>query len=136
MLLILAVVVLILLSLLFTSDSAGNEDTYSPDAQYTPYSELFLRSVYIPYSYTLLAKNDACWNELIMRESGWRVDATNATSGAFGLPQSLPANKMATAGDDWRINPETQLKWMYKYMEVRYNGSCNALNFQIKNNWY
>ncbi len=88
------------------------------------------------FTYVEKAKKDKCWNELIQRESGWKVNATNAISKAYGLPQSLPANKMATAGDDWQTNPETQLKWMKGYIIKKYGTTCNALRFQIKNNWY
>lgn len=74
--------------------------------------------------------------DLIMRESGCRVDATNASSGAFGIPQSLPANKMASAGPDWQTNPITQLKWMDNYCLVRYGSWAAANQFQAQNNWY
>ena len=39
-------------------------------------------------------------NELWTRESGWNPLAKNASSGAYGIPQSLPASKMASAGAD------------------------------------
>jgi len=39
-----------------------------------------------------------CLKVLWVRESGWRVHATNPSSGAYGIPQSLPATKMAAAG--------------------------------------
>ena len=42
----------------------------------------------------------ALWN----KESGWRVNAYNASSGAYGIPQALPGSKMATAGADWETN--------------------------------
>lgn len=77
----------------------------------------------------------SCAEALVMRESGWRVDATNPTSGAYGLPQALPPEKMATAGADWRTNPVTQLKWMHQYVE-QYGGWCGADAFQRANNWY
>ncbi len=67
--------------------------------------------------------------DLIYRESGCRVDATNASSGAYGIPQSLPGNKMADFGDDWQTNPVTQIRWMISYVDRRYGGWQNALNF-------
>lgn len=69
-------------------------------------------------------------NSIIQQESGWRVNATNPSSGAYGIPQSLPGNKMASAGSDWRTNPITQLKWMYSYIKERYGGLQNALSFR------
>lgn len=39
----------------------------------------------------------------------------SAGSGAYGLCQSLPANKMASEGPDWQTNPVTQLRWCHKH---------------------
>ena len=58
----------------------------------------------------------ALWN----KESGWRVNAYNASSGAYGIPQSLPGNKMASAGADWETNPATQIAWGLGYIGGRY----------------
>lgn len=44
---------------------------------------------------------------------------TNTVLG-FGLCQSTPAIKMATAGSDWRTNAVTQLKWCSSYANGRY----------------
>lgn len=52
-------------------------------------------------------------------ESGWRVDAKNPTSPAFGIPQANPGEKMASAGPDWRTNDVTQIKWMIDYIAGR-----------------
>lgn len=79
---------------------------------------------------------DACLSDLIMRESRWNVTATNPTTGAYGLPQALPGSKMASAGADWRTNPDTQIRWMVAYVNARYGGSCSALAFQIANGYY
>lgn len=75
-------------------------------------------------------------NWIINHESGWRVNATNPGSGAYGIPQSLPGNKMASAGKDWRTNPITQLKWMYSYVKGRYGNAANAKHFWQTHNWY
>ena len=77
-----------------------------------------------------------CVDALVTRESGWRVDATNRSSGAYGIPQSLPGTKMASAGADWQTNPVTQLRWMTGYVNARYGGFCQANSFQLANHWY
>lgn len=77
-----------------------------------------------------------CYDKLIMSESRWVIDATNPTSGAYGIPQSLPADKMATEGDDWRTNPATQIRWGMKYVKERYGTPCAAWSFKQGNNWY
>ncbi|HET9872383.1 MAG TPA: hypothetical protein VFP89_07295 [Propionibacteriaceae bacterium] len=77
-----------------------------------------------------------CYDKLIISESGWQVDATNPSSGAYGIPQSLPGNKMASAGSDWRTNPATQIIWGLRYVKERYNTPCSAWSFKQGHNWY
>lgn len=73
---------------------------------------------------------------IVNHESSWNPQAVNPGSGAYGLPQSLPASKLASAGSDWRTNPITQLKWMRNYVNERYGGANGALNFWRANHWY
>lgn len=75
-------------------------------------------------------------NYIVNHESSWNPQAVNASSGAYGLPQSLPASKLASAGSDWRTNPITQLKWMRNYVNERYGGANGALAFWKRNHWY
>ncbi len=57
-----------------------------------------------------------CPPSYIEKYSGAETD----TSLGFGLCQSTPAIKMATAGNDWRTNAVTQLKWCTSYARGRY----------------
>ncbi|MFJ8824822.1 transglycosylase SLT domain-containing protein [Streptomyces sp. NPDC102467] len=68
----------------------------------------------------------SCFDKIVSHESGWNPKATNSSSGAYGLVQALPANKMASAGGDWKSNPETQIEWGVKYMNDRYGSACGA----------
>jgi phage protein D len=77
-----------------------------------------------------------CFNNIIMRESMWRVNATNPSSGAYGIPQALPGSKMASEGSDWRTNPATQIIWGIKYMKDRYGSPCSAWSFKAAHGWY
>lgn len=77
-----------------------------------------------------------CYDNIIMRESEWVVTATNPSSGAYGIPQALPASKLATAGDDWRTNPVTQITWGLDYIEDRYGTPCEAWSFKQSVGWY
>jgi hypothetical protein len=72
------------------------------------------------------------WN----RESGWRADAYNRSSGAYGIPQSLPGSKMASAGADWRTNAATQIEWGLSYIRGRYGAPCGAWAHSEQYNWY
>ena len=73
---------------------------------------------------------------LIYRESGCRFDATNASTGAYGIPQALPGTKMASAGADWQTNPVTQIRWMIGYVTGRYGGWNQAWSFWQSRHWY
>lgn len=73
---------------------------------------------------------------IIYHESGCRVDAENSHSGAYGIPQALPGSKMQSAGDDWRTNPVTQIRWMNSYVTGRYGGWQQALSFKQSRGWY
>lgn len=78
----------------------------------------------------------ACLDSLWMKESGWRVNAANPSSGAYGIPQALPGTKMATAGADWRTNPATQIAWGLGYIANRYDTPCGAWAHSRAHNWY
>jgi hypothetical protein len=78
----------------------------------------------------------SCLVPLWMGESGWRVSAENASSGAYGIPQSLPGSKMATVAGDWRTNPVTQITWGLGYISERYGSPCGAWSFKQGHGWY
>ena len=79
-----------------------------------------------------------CLDSLWIGESDWSWDATNSSSGAYGIPQSLPAKKMTSAGADWRSNPITQIQWGLEYIELSYGSPCEALSFWQEQDphWY
>lgn len=77
-----------------------------------------------------------CLERLWHKESEWSLGATNPSSGAYGIPQALPGDKMAAAGDDWQTNFQTQVDWGLGYIESRYGTPCAALDFHLANNWY
>jgi colicin import membrane protein len=87
-------------------------------------------------SYGWSASEMTALNALWEKESNWRTTATNASSGAYGIVQSLPASKMATAGADWQTNYQTQIKWGLDYIKERYGSPSAALAFHLANNWY
>ncbi|MEV0391484.1 lytic transglycosylase domain-containing protein [Polymorphospora rubra] len=67
-----------------------------------------------------------CLDKLWTKESGWNHKAQNRSSGAYGIPQALPGNKMASAGADWQNSPATQIKWGLGYIKGRYGTPCSA----------
>jgi len=78
----------------------------------------------------------ACLVALWNKESGWRVGAYNAGSGAYGIPQALPGSKMASAGADWETNPATQIAWGLGYIGGRYSTPCGAWDHSQSSGWY
>lgn len=81
----------------------------------------------------------ACLETLWEHESNWNHLAENPRSGAYGIPQALPGDKMATAGDDWKTNPQTQIDWGLDYIKQRYGTPCEAWAFwqnQTPHHWY
>jgi hypothetical protein len=77
-----------------------------------------------------------CLDDLWIGESQWDPYAENPYSGAYGIPQALPGEKMAAAGPDWETNPATQIEWGLGYIQDRYGSPCAANDFKLANGWY
>ena len=94
--------------------------------------------------YALSLLGDFGWSEseitplinLWNRESGWNPNSHNKYSGAHGIPQALPASKMASEGDDYYTNGKTQIRWGLKYIKNRYGSPSNAWAHFRSHNWY
>lgn len=78
----------------------------------------------------------SCLDALWQRESNWNPYAQNPSSGAYGIPQALPASKMGSAGSDWRTNPATQIKWGLGYIQGSYGSPCGAWAHSESVGWY
>ena len=105
-----------------TSSSAGSEDLPGGDANSNQAlgHQMMLEHGWGEEEWPALK---ALWEG----ESNWDHTARNPDSGAFGIPQSLPAEKMATAGSDWQTNPRTQIKWGLDYIKDTYGSPRAAL---------
>lgn len=77
-----------------------------------------------------------CLVKLWNRESGWNPNAHNKSSGAHGIPQSLPASKMASEGADYYTNGKTQIRWGLKYIKNRYGTPAKAWAHSQSKGWY
>jgi hypothetical protein len=78
----------------------------------------------------------SCLYSLWERESTWNVYAENAASGAYGIPQSLPGDKMASAGADWQTDAATQIKWGLGYISQIYGTPCGAWDHEEADGFY
>jgi hypothetical protein len=76
-----------------------------------------------------------CLYEIWEHESGWVYNAENP-SGAYGIPQALPGDKMASAGSNWQTDPTTQIRWGLGYIQSVYGTPCDAWAFWQANGWY
>ena len=70
------------------------------------------------------------------RESGWNRFACNPYSGAYGIPQALPASKMASAGPDYRTSARTQILWGMGYIRGSYATPYRAWRHEMHYGWY
>lgn len=77
-----------------------------------------------------------CLLSLWTKESGWNYQAYNDSSGATGIPQSLPGDKMATFGDDWQTSATTQILWGLDYISRVYGTPCSAWSHSQATDWY
>jgi hypothetical protein len=78
----------------------------------------------------------SCLDPLWERESGWNVYADNPGSGAYGIPQALPGDKMASAGADWQTDADTQVRWGISYIDSTYGSPCGAWQHEEADGWY
>ena len=79
-----------------------------------------------------------CLDELWTRENAaWDPAQWNlGGSGAYGIPQALPASKMASAGPDWQTSPATQIRWGLGYIQATYGTPCGAWTHEEADGWY
>jgi TP901 family phage tail tape measure protein len=78
----------------------------------------------------------ADWVALWNRESGWNQYAKNPSSGAYGIPQALPASKMGAAANPPQSNPHAQISWGIGYISGRYGSPMGAWAHEQASGWY
>lgn len=77
-----------------------------------------------------------CLVKLWNRESRWLWYAENASSGAYGIPQSLPADKMAAFGANYRDDAAVQIDWGLWYIAQAYGSPSKAWQNSEQIGWY
>jgi hypothetical protein len=109
-----------------TSQTGGGTTVDTPVAPADPSgAEAIGKSLLPAYGFNQTTQWNCLYN-LWMRESGWNVYAENPSSGAYGIPQSVPGSKMASVASDWQTNPTTQIKWGLGYIAATYVTPCGA----------
>jgi hypothetical protein len=87
-------------------------------------------------TYSWTGRQWTCLDKLWDHESKYETTVRNPRSGAYGIPQALPASKMAAAGNDWRTNPVTQIVWGLGYIQDRYGSPCDAWSYWLRHSSY
>ena len=113
-----------------TTAQSSSSGSYSL-SDYQAYAKDLVINTYgwSEYDFECLVK---LWN----RESGWNPNSHNSSSGAHGIPQSLPASKMASEGADYYTNGYTQIRWGLKYIKGRYGSPSAAWAHSESKGWY
>ena len=109
--------------------ASGNLAAPATLSQYQSFAQTLADTTWGPGQFPYL-------NLLWTRESGWNPAATNPVSGAFGIPQALPAVKMASAGLDWATDPYTQIIWGIGYIRATYGTPQAAWAHELAYSWY
>jgi cell wall-associated NlpC family hydrolase len=109
--------------------ASGNLGAPAALNQYQSFAQTLADTTWAPGQFPYL-------NLLWERESGWNPAAANPTSGAFGIPQALPAVKMASAGLDWATDPYTQIIWGIGYIHAAYGTPQAAWAHELAFGWY
>lgn len=79
------------------------------------------------------------WDDLVWlwnKESGWRWNAENPSSHAYGIPQALPADKMSSAGANWHEDAAVQISWGLTYIKAHYKSPSGAVRHSHEVGWY
>lgn len=70
------------------------------------------------------------------KESNWNPNDVNKSSGACGIFQAYPCNKVLKNYPDYKTNWKTQIRWGLDYIKYRYKTPTKAWNFWQKHHWY
>ncbi|WP_310526150.1 lytic transglycosylase domain-containing protein [Nocardioides sp.] len=75
-----------------------------------------------------------CLDSLYESESGWRTDADNPSSSAYGIPQAL--TQLHALPADYMTSAESQIRWGLGYIQDTYGTPCGAWSFKSGHGWY
>jgi len=122
---------------IFSSDLAlVSSISASVEMARTPEGAKEVAEIILTEEYGFGESQFACLDSLWTRESHWNYKAHNYRSGAHGIAQALPAEKMSVVGTDWRTNPVTQIRWGIRYITMRYDTPCKAWSYFKARNYY
>lgn len=113
-----------------TARGSGAIRATGTKAEYQAYAKARCKALgWSDYDFDCLV---SLWN----KESKWNPNAHNSSSGAHGIPQALPASKMASHGSDYMTNYKTQINWGLSYIKGRYGTPTKAWIHSCSKGWY
>ena len=119
-----------------SAETTKEEEPIVEEVSLTPSPRLIAHSEARPDIYAKIVEHfgdeSILAGELIARESSFNPLAINPTSGACGLAQALPCEKM----DCDLTDVDCQLEWIGEYVENRYGNFENAIAFHDEKGWY
>ncbi len=118
------------------SDEEAAEEETIASGELSPSAAMEVARELMPEYGFSVSSQWSCLDDIWERESGWEWDAENVSSGAYGIPQSYPADKMASVADDYMTDATTQIKWGLEYIADTYGTPCEAWNVDITEGGY
>jgi hypothetical protein len=115
-----------------TTPPAGDQGAATADASQ---AQGIARVLAAPYGWATgqeFADLVSLWN----RESGWNRLADNPSSGAYGIPQSLPGSKMGTLANPPTSSATAQIAWGLSYIKSTYGSPSAAWAHETSQGWY
>lgn len=102
-------------------------------------AQAYSQNLFVQYGWSVSGQYSYLY-DLWTRESGWEWNARNPSSGAYGIPQALPASKLGDTsqrgGSDWSIDGLTQVQWGLQYISGRYGTPYAAWEHELQYGWY
>jgi uncharacterized protein YabE (DUF348 family) len=106
--------------------------TKAPSGPLSPAQAQAYAQSYMQAHYGWGSDQFSCLVQMWNRESGWNYAAENP-SGAYGIPQALPGDKM---GANWESDATVQVRWGLGYIASRYGTPCGAWGLWQQQGWY
>ena len=121
----------------YQSDSGGTPSTpvNLPAGGTATKNQAIAKILTVPYGWSTGQQ----WGDLLWiwdHESGWDNHASNPSSGAYGIPQALPASKMGRLANPPTSSAAAQIRWGLRYIKTRYGSPSNARRFWEAHGWY
>lgn len=98
-------------------------------------NKVIARTLAAPYGWSTGAQwsaLDALWTQ----ESSWDNHARNSSSGAYGIPQALPASKMGALANPPVSSAGAQITWGLRYIRTTYRDPIHAEAHERSQGWY